>query len=309
MSNIALFCRNAVPFTRTGEIDEAAYRRLLQRFVDEKIGIYIGALEGHTLTREELRRVYRIGVEVCKGRVPVNGNPPERHTRREFLETVLDAVDCGVEVVNIYGPAGWHGYQPTDAELRSYFDSILAAVRHPVALAPLPILGYTPAAELIAELCRRHRHVVAVNLAGMAGDSYFLHLKEGLDRDVEINVPWPGSLHTLGLGATGLLGVEANIIPRTFRRYGDLYDGGRFDELHRVYADLTRFNRYVVATWKHHARWIKVTMTVLKLPGAEGFAREPYVMPAADELRRFTDGLLGLGIPEIDELARQAGLR
>jgi dihydrodipicolinate synthase/N-acetylneuraminate lyase len=308
MPKISLLCRNAVTFSKSGAFDDDAYRHFLQRFVDANIGVYIGALEGHVMTRDELKRAYRIGVEVCKGKVPVNGNPPERHSPKEFLESVLDAVDAGVEIVNIYGPAGWHGYQPTDAELRAYFDSILSKVRHPVALAPLPIIGYTPKPELIAELCCKYRHVVAVNLAGMANDSYFLRIKNGLDRDVPINVPWPGSLNTLGLGAAGLLAVEANVIPKTFRRYVDLYESGNVEELSRVYADLMRFNQYVLTAWQHHTRWIKITLHILKLPGGEGGAREPYVMPEARALQTYTDGLLALKIPEIDELARTAGL-
>ncbi|MEJ0097567.1 MAG: hypothetical protein WDM84_06040 [Bauldia sp.] len=56
------------------------------------------------------------------------------------------------------------------------------------------------------------------------------------------------------------------------------------------------------------ARWIKMGMKVLKLPGGEGGLRRPYLMPPEDELRKFTDGLLRLGIPEVDEMAKKAGL-
>ena len=47
-------------------------------------------------------------------------------------------------------------------------------------------------------------------------------------------------------------------------------------------------------------------MKVLKLPGWEGGLRKPYLMPADDVVRSFADGLLRLGIPEIDEMARAA---
>ena len=260
------------------------------------------------MTRQELRAAYRAGVEMCKGKIPVNGNPPERLATSEFLASVQDAVAAGCEIVNIYGPAGWHGYQPTDAELRAHFDTILTAVKHPVALAPLPVIGYTPKAEFIARLCRDYRQVVAVNLAGMVGESYLLRLMDGLDRDIAINVPWQGSLQRLGLGSSGLLSVEANIIPNTLRRYVDLYDGGDAAAMNRVYADLTRFSDYVMG-WKHHSRWIKMAMRALRLPGGEGGAREPFLMPPVEEMRRFTEGLLALGLPEIDQLARKAGLR
>lgn len=37
--------------------------------------------------------------------------------------------------------------------------------------------------------------------------------------------------------------------------------------------------------------------------------RKPYLMPGREELETFKDGLLRLGLPEIEELARAAGLR
>ena len=52
-----------------------------------------------------------------------------------------------------------------------------------------------------------------------------------------------------------------------------------------------------------------MAMKVLKLPGGDGGARGPYLMPPDDEVQKFADGLLRLRLPEIDELALAAGLR
>tara|TARA_B100000315_G_scaffold254843_1_gene296760 strand:- start:747 stop:1691 length:945 start_codon:yes stop_codon:yes gene_type:complete len=310
MSNLTLLCRNATTFTKSEGLDEEAFREFLQRFVDARLGVYLasgGSGEGHALSRDELRRVYKIGVEVCKGKVPVNANPPEQHTAQATIEHAKLAVEAGVEVVNVYGPASLHGYRPTDAEFTGYFDEVLGAIKHPVAIAPNPVIGYTPRPALIAGICDRFSQVVAVNLSGL-DDTYFIDLKDLIKRDVGIYVPLPGSLHTLALGATGLLNPEANIIPKTFRRYLDLYESGDFDALGRVYADLQRFNRHVGKWHSGSPRWLKMTMKVLKLPGGEGGVRLPYLMPEDDEAESFTDGLLRLRLPEIDELAGAAGL-
>src|SRR5471030_1310780 len=112
MRDLTWFCMCATTFSKeTGELDEAAFRLFLQRIVDAKLGVYLGSAgsgEGHALTRDELRRVYEIGVDVCKGRVPVHANPPEQHTARGAREHALIAVDAGVEVVHTYTLAGWH---------------------------------------------------------------------------------------------------------------------------------------------------------------------------------------------------------
>ena len=310
MPNLTVICRNATVFTKTNELDEDAFRQFLQRFVDAKLGVYLasgGSGEGHTLAWDELRRVYEIGVEVCKGKVPVNANPPEKHTAKETIDHANLAIEAGVDVVNVYGPAMLHGFKPTDDELIAYHDEILKAIRHPVALAPNPVIGYTPSPTLMASISDRYSQVVAINLSGL-GNPYFIDLKNSLKRDVDIYHPVPGSLHALGLGATGLLSAEANIIPKTLRRYIDLYESGDFETLGTVYEDFHRFNRFVAKWHSGSPRWLKMALRILKLPGGEGGVRLPYLMPSDDEVDQFAEGLLRLRVPEIDEMAKVAGL-
>jgi 4-hydroxy-tetrahydrodipicolinate synthase len=298
-------------FTTTKKLDEDAYRQSLQRFVDFKIGPFLasgGSGEANSLTWDEVRRVYEIGVEVCKGKVPLYANMPEVRSAQEAIDFSNLAIEAGVDIVNLYGPASLHGFRPTDVELTAYFDEVLSAITHPVTLAPNPTQGYTPKASLIANLCNRYHQVVSVTLNGFDGDAYFIDLNDAITRqDVAMNVPLSGSLHTLGLGATGLSCNQTNVIPRTVRRFVDSYESGDLDAAHQVYADLHRFNRYV-EQWRG-ARWQKMALKVLKLPGGEGGLRKPYLMPPDDEVQRFAAGLLKLGLSEIDELARAAGLR
>ena len=214
---------------------------------------------------------------------------------------------AGVDQVNIYGPAGWHGFRPTDAEFLTYYDDVLDAIKHPVALAPNAVIGYTPRAALIAEVANRHPQVDAINLLEL-GDTYVINLKEQLKRDVAINVSVPGALQTLSLGATGLLGAQANIIPKTFRRFIDALEQQDAIERDRAYAEILKFIQFFQQWPGGNPRALKMAMHVLALPGAEGGLRKPYLMPAAAEVERFKDGLLRMRLPEIDEQARAAGL-
>jgi 4-hydroxy-tetrahydrodipicolinate synthase len=310
MSTIHLLARNCTLFTTTKALDEDAYRKSLQRFVDFKIGPFLasgGSGEANSLTWDEVRRVYQIGVEVCRGRVPVYANMPEVRSAKEAIDFSRLAIEAGVDIVNLYGPASLHGYRPTDAELTAYFDDVLTAINHPVTLAPNPIMGYTPKAQLIADLCNRYTQVESVTLNGLEGDAYFIDLKDGLTREVGLNVPLEGSFHTFGLGATGLSVNQVNFIPRTCRQYVDCYERGDLAAAHRIYAELHRFNRFV-GQWPG-ARWQKMALKVFKLPGGAGGLRKPYLMPTDAEIERFTTGLLALGLAEIDELARAAAVR
>jgi 4-hydroxy-tetrahydrodipicolinate synthase len=311
MRSIGLVCRSATTFSPAGELDEAALRLFLHRLVDADIGVYLasgGSGEGHALTDDELGRLYRIGVEVCKGRVSVNANIPEHHTATVTRARAEQAVAAGVDVINIYGPASWHGFRPTEAEHIAYYDNILPFIKHPVALAPLPVLGYTPSPAFIASLCHKYHQVVAVHLSAL-GEGYFVQLKNRLTRRVEIYVPLSGAVEALLLGASGIVSASANVLPKTYRRYADLFGAGKLEELASVYADILSFDEYVLQ-WQHGTpRWMKTMMKVLKLPGGEGGCREPYKMLDGADLQQFTRGLIALGIPEIDELAVAAGLR
>lgn len=310
MGTISIVSRNSTTFTRTGELDEDAFRASLQPYVDAEIAVYFasgGSGEANALTIGELRRVYRIGVEVFQGKLPVYANIPEVKNAQEAIDLARLAIDAKVDVVNFYGPASLHGFVPTDAELTLYFDTVLSAVEHPTVLAPNPIQGYTPKPSLIAAMCDRYPHVTAVNLVGLAGDAYFLELRELIQRDdVALAVPVPGSHNMFDLGASSLVSNLCTILPKTIRQYVDQYESGDAAGMGQTYADLLRFERYV-RRWPG-ARWQKMAMRVLKLPGGEGGLRLPYLMPPDEEIERFARGLLALNLPELDDLARAAGL-
>lgn len=307
----SLLCRSATPFTASGELDEDALRGLLQRLVDAKVGVCLGnpgAGEGHALTLQELARIYAIGTGVCGGKVPVYANPPEQPTARDTREQLAIAVDAGVDAVVLYGPAGRHGYKPTDDELMDYLDSVLTAVKHPVALAPDQTTGYVAKAEIIARTCEKYPQVLAVHI-GDPGEDYLLGLKALLQREVELYIVSPASLRALAVGATGVLSAEANIIPKTCRSYLEAAAGGETSKVNNIYLQLKQFSRYVSKWGPAHARWIKMCLRLFKLPGGDGSVREPYQFPPAADYGKFADGLLKLDIPEIDELARAANLR
>ena len=309
MPTINLLARNCTMFTTTKALDEDAYRASLQRFVEFNVGPFLvsgGSGEANSLTWDEVRRLYQIGVEVCRGKVPVYANMPEVRSAKEAIDYSRLAIESGVDIVNLYGPASMHGYRPNDHELIAYFDEVLAAIKHPVTLAPNPVQGYTIKPQLIADLCNRYHQVESVTLNGLDGDAYFIDLNDGLKRKVGMNVPLSGSLHTLGLGATGLSVNQTNFIPRTCRQYVDCYQRGDLEAANKIYADLHRFTRFV-EQWRG-ARWQKMALKVFKLPGGEGGLRKPYLMPSDAEVQRFTTGLLALGLAEIDEMAKAAGM-
>ena len=242
------------------------------------------------------------------GLVQANANIPEQHTPRATKEHAALAVGAGVDIINLYGPAVSHGYRPTDLEYLAFYDDVLSEIKRPVALAPNPVIGYTPRAALVVEVAHKHPQVVAINLSGL-GDSYYIQLKERLERPVDIYVPTGACLETLAMGAAGVLSANANIIPKTHRKMLDAYGRKDLTTFAECYEQVERFDRFVKKWHSAGPRWQKAVMKLLRLPGGEGGVRPPYLMLEGDELAGLASGLLALGIPELDELAQAAGLQ
>jgi dihydrodipicolinate synthase/N-acetylneuraminate lyase len=298
---MTLLCRNATTFKPDKSLDEEALAAFLERFVSANLGVYVasgGSGEGHALTNDELRRVYEVSVAVCKGRVPVNGNPPERHSAAQTIEQCQIAAAAGVEVVNVYGPTNWHGFRPTPGELAAYFDEVLAEVRHPAAISTNSVVTTDLEPEFMADLCRRHPQVVELNLMNVS-DAYYLRLKDALTREVRTYVPFYGSMPLLSFGASGLLGAEANIAPLLFRQYIDAWEAGDAKVFADIYAQVTKLRAFLRGWPGGSPRWIKMAMVVLGLPGAAGGLRSPYQLPPASEIDLFGEGLAALGIAEL----------
>jgi dihydrodipicolinate synthase/N-acetylneuraminate lyase len=307
MQNFFTMC--ATIFSPDGGIDEAGFRGYLQRQIDAGLGVYLGSGgngETHAMTRDELHTMYRIGVEAYSDRAKVHANLPEEHTADATIAQARIAIDAGVSVLHLYTLEGRHGYRPTDPELIGYFDDVLSAIDFPVVIAVNPTMGYIPRPAVIAEIIRSHKQIVGARLSGQP-QIYLIDLQDMADRPIEYH--WQlgsGALDPLALGAT-LFAAEANIIPGTFRQFIDHAQAGRFQAAGKTLADIRRFNRLIMQ-YGPCARWIKMCMRILKLPGWEGGLRKPYLMPPEDEVKNFAAALLRLRVPEIDAMARAAGL-
>jgi 4-hydroxy-tetrahydrodipicolinate synthase len=302
---LPLICRTLTPFAADGALDEQAFAQHLDRLIGNGHGVYLasgGSGESHAMTRKEIKRVYEIGIACCRGRVPAFANPPEQHTAEAAYEHALIAASAGIEMVNLYGPSNLHGYVPSDEEYLAYHREFLDRFTKPVALAPNPIIGYTPRPALVARICNEYGQVRAVNLA-LQTASYMAEVLDALKRPVEFYVPLAGSQTMLAMGATGMLGAEANIVPRTYRRYAALCEAGASPALGETYRALMRLTRFL-SRWGTSPRWLKMALRVLDLPGGQGVPRRPYLLPPPEQIAEFAKGLGGLGLEEIDEMMR-----
>jgi len=285
--NPTMYCMVGTPFTDDGKVDEAAYRLVLRRMVEANNGVYLGsggAGEGHVLTPKELQRLYEIGVQECKGKVPTAANPREPRSAAAIIEVANLAIKAGVELVQIYPLDGGHGMRPSLQEQESYYRSCFEALKgHPLTISIHAAVGYMAPASLIIKMVNEYKDIQEITFMGPTL-AYYQEVMDAVNRKVGSNVGMNQPIQGLLLGATGVMEAESNIAPRTCRRLIDRLLKKDLDGVHETWRDIVRMQA-IFSKWSPStARYVKMGWKVLGLPGGNGYLREPYRLPPQAEL-------------------------
>jgi 4-hydroxy-tetrahydrodipicolinate synthase len=294
---------SATPFQSDGSLDEEGLRSHIRRLVAARQGVYLGsggAGEGHTLTVAELRRVYDIGVAEAKGKVPVCANPRESRSAAAMFEVAHQAIEAGVDLVQIYQLDAGHGMIPTQREQEAYFGELLSALNHPIAISIHALAGYRATSAFLADLCGRYQQIVAVNVMHPS-NAYFVELRDALPPRVKLYTMVTNLVQVLSLGAAGALLAESNILPNICQDLADAYEKGDMSRLSTTMMTIQRFDNIVDRWMPSTARWVKMAMKVLGL--GNGVLRLPYLLPPDEDLRRMADAFAALRIAELEGLS------
>ena len=221
------------PFTREGELDEAGLRKNLGFLVDEGIREGQGFLlllgttgEFSNLSREEARRVVRLGVEECKGRVPlvVGANHSNMRDVIEFGQYVAAE---GADAI-LVRPTYYWGVPSEEMVLRHYGEvarevpiGIVVYNRCLSNVVDLPI----PTLKKLAEMER----VIGLKDGTPSFSKFDRTIKE-LSGKISCINGW-GEVYepyTLLMGSDGFLSVIANFLPRVSLRLFSLARAGNY---------------------------------------------------------------------------------
>jgi 4-hydroxy-tetrahydrodipicolinate synthase len=123
------------PFTADGEIDEAAFREVIQFTLSKGVhGVCVGGSsgEGHTLSPEEFRRLMVICVEEVRGRVPVVAGIIVNSTR-DAISRARAIADLGIAALQV--TPVHYVFKPDEEATFKHFKALTDAV-------PIPVLIY-----------------------------------------------------------------------------------------------------------------------------------------------------------------------
>ena len=309
--NPTVFCMSVTPFTTDDRVDEQGLRGHLRRLVAVGCGVYLGSGgsgEGHALSLEELEKLYSIGVEECKGKVPTYANPREARSAKQMLEVCHIAHKAGIEVVQLYPLDGGHGMKPTVAEQELYYRDLLDNISYPVSVSIHPMaVGYTTPPPLIEKLVRDYKQIVALNVMAGQPMSVFVQFRDkawAVRPSIKLYTSMSSVLECMMQGASGCLATEPNIAPRLSKQVLDLFMAGELERAGETMNHLLRLNSMLgrISPTAGPARGIKAAMQVLGVPGGNGNLRRPYLPLPEKERNEIAAELEAMGLKKLEGL-------
>lgn len=270
-----------LPFDRNGKVDQAAYRDLIQYFLEDRFRSVGGLIanpeagEIYYLTREEKRSNVEIAVREAGGRMPVFAGVFDL-TTAGCVECALDAKAAGADGLFLLPPAGcmdlvatWNAEKYPEYWLDQIraIDSAanLPVIAHPVGV-PTPQWGLGVPGETARLICREIPNVIGWKMTyNYDGLRKMWKILRSLERPVSILAAGGQLFHEflandrLDGTASGswnyalepmLDHIEAwrsNDVVRARR----IWDEGGLRDLHDyIYSDYSRLHlRYKIAAW------------------------------------------------------------
>ena len=228
---------------RDGLVDEAAFARLLEEQVAAGIDgvVPVGTTgESATLTMEEHLRVIGLAVEVVNHRVKVFAGTGSNSTA-EAIYLTQESKNLGADGFLIVTP---YYNKPSQAGLFAHYSALAEATWLPIVAYSVPgRTGMEIGVDTMASLALKHPNIVAIKEAGGSIER-FSQLRQALPDDVAIlSGDDSMTLPALAVGATGVISVASNLIPKQVGDMVRTFLAGRAKEaeqMHRKYYPLFR---------------------------------------------------------------------
>ncbi len=228
------------PFTADGEVDWAGVEKHIDDVINDGAdGIVVSGTTGETstLTDPEKVRLVEVGVKVAAGRAKIitgGGSNETAHAMQLYQASEKAGAD-GVMIVTPYYN------KPTQSGILTHFRLIADATDLPVILYDIP--GRTGVPIAYETIVRAAKHPNILGIKDAKGD--FSQVSRVLNETDLLYFSGDDAnvLPHLAIGATGLVGVTANIAARPYRQIVDAVNAGDLvaaTTAHRLLEPLVR---------------------------------------------------------------------
>jgi len=283
------------PMTTEGEVDWDATEKHLDYVISNGAdGVVVTGTTGETstLTDAEKLQLVKVGKSVSAGRAKIitgGGSNETAHAMQLYKASEAAGAD-GVMIVTPYYN------KPTQAGVLTHFRMIADATDLPVILYDIPGRTGIPIAFETILRAAKHPNIVAIKDA--KGD--FAQVSRVLNETDLLYFSGDDSniLPHISIGATGLIGVTANIAPRAYR---DMVDATNKNDFHTALDVHTTLEPLVRAAMTHvpgtvAAKYILDGLGLIESPRV----RLPLVGPEESEAARIE--------ADIDKVGKISGM-
>lgn len=204
------------PFTREDEVDEPAFRRLIDRQIEGGVRalVVLGTTgENPTVTRYERRRLVDCAIEQTDGRVPVIVGTGTNNTEASIAFS-REAEQAGADGLLVVGP---YYNKPSQRGFRYHVEAIAGATDRPIILYNVPgRTGFNIQPDTVLALAEDVPAVRGVKEA--SGD--LAQISDIMRRRPASLAVYAGddemTFPVLALGGEGVVSVISNAIPEAF---------------------------------------------------------------------------------------------
>ncbi len=288
------------PFTQSGEIDEAALRRVIELQIEGGVDFLVACGttgESVTMSDEEQARVVKLTIEAAAGRVPVVAGAGGYNTR-EVIERIHRYTELGADAILSVTP---YYNKPTQEGLYQHYCAIAEASQLPIILYNVPgRTGCNMEPATVARLAELKKIIGTKEASGNI--SQIGEIASLVDSSFKI---FAGDdsvvLPVVALGGVGVISVASNLVPRRVSDLAHACLAGRFEEARALNRELTPL--FKVLFIESNPIPIKAAMAMNGM--IEEVYRLPLVPPSEASRAKLKQVLLSMGI--LTEAARQAG--
>lgn len=279
------------PFTPRNELDEEGLKSNVRFLIENGVHVLAPATttgEFWALSDSEYVRLVELVVSEAKGRIPVIAGVGSNNTllAMRFAKVAKDLGADGIFVVPPYYN------RPTQEGLYQHFKAVLDAVDIPTIIYNEPLrAAVNMSVDVTCRLFKEYSNIIGLKEA----DSAQIHREVAqTDGKLPIFVVDLTFLPSLAIGATGVVSVAANIVPKQMVNLYNHFQQNKIEEARRLHYFLLPLFEGGVLFSETNPGPLKEAMNFMGL--AAGLPRLPLVRMCEENRKRLLVVLNQLGI-------------
>ena len=279
------------PFTKAGELDEAAVRRLARRQIDAGVHFLVpcGTTgESPTLTRRERQRTIEIIADESKGRVPLLAGAGGYDTK-EVIESAADMMKAGAQGLLSVTP---YYNKPSQEGLYQHYRAIANSTALPILVYNVP--GRTGVNVEVDTLVRLAALPNIVGVKEASGNvTQMCEICAAVPREfIVLSGDDALTLPLMAVGGRGIISVASNEIPAEMVQMVEAAERGDFAAARAIHSRILPLMQINFV----EANPIPVKAAMAAMGLIEESYRLPMVPPQAKSREKIVSVLKDLGM-------------